>query len=93
MESWIKFIDEEKALAATHAAADEQDRVERQVSTQWRTDTVLRQRDRLPVVPRELPADEDYFDQTTELVELAVVGPPVLHEAAVAKVVVLLTTW
>jgi len=66
MESWIKFIDEEKALAATHAAADEQDRVERQVSTQWRTDTVLRQRDRLPVVPRELPADEDYFDQTTD---------------------------
>jgi len=34
MESWIKFIDEEKALVATHAAADEQDRVERQVSAQ-----------------------------------------------------------
>lgn len=59
-------MDEEKVLAAERATATEQDRQEREVSSRWRTDTVIRQRDRQPVVPREMPAEHDYFDLTDD---------------------------
>jgi hypothetical protein len=66
MEVWIKHMNEEQQTAAEHATADAQDKSDREVSTRWRFDTVIRQRNRLPVVTRELRADEDYIDLTDD---------------------------
>ena len=62
MEAWIKLMDKEKETLAIRAAAIKQDCSDREVSSRWRSDTMIRQRDRLPVVIRELPASYDYID-------------------------------
>jgi hypothetical protein len=66
MEAWIKMMDEEKRTAAERIAAADKASSEREVSKRWRTDTVVRQRDRPPVVTRKLPASEDFINLTDD---------------------------
>ena len=80
MEAWIAIRDEEHKRTAERVAANSQARKEREVSSKWRANAVLRVRDRPPVVTRELPPEHDYTDLTSD--DEAALMPTQQHDVA-----------
>ena len=66
MERWIALMDKERRVADDRAAAIEQERSDREVSDRWRSDVVVRLRDRPEVITHELPADQEFIDITDD---------------------------
>jgi len=84
IEAWIAIKDDENRRADDRAVAIADAAKEREVSTKWRTNAVLRVRDRPPVVTRELPHEHDYIDITSDD-EAEVLSPSSTTAAAVGQ--------